>query len=279
MSLFSQIPMVIGTMFGERLAYLPSFWFISGLIFILLKLLKTDLSFPINSLIQAVKAAPAILIGTTIISLAYAFKTIDRNKDWADNYTLFTTDAATYQQSVRLNNGAAEQTLRLASAKGLAESEVNRLLALAEKYCQQIMTIKPVATAYLTLGNIRLKQKKYLEAIQYYDQVNDLKSIVDVNKALAYRELGREAGEKEQNLKKSQEMLSQSLALNEGDAETWFLLGVLYGVSGNHLKAAENFEKAYALKPDEQYAKNVIMAYQNLGNSEKIAEYQKYLTK
>lgn len=136
------------------------------------------------------------------------------------------------------------------------------------------MKIRPVATAFLTLGNIRMKQKKYEESIAYYDQVNDLKNIVDRNKALAYRELGRQAGEKEQNIVKSQDMLTKSLALNEGDAETWYLMGVSYGVSGNHQKAAENFEKSYQINPTPQYAKNVMAAYQYLGNQQKVAQYQ-----
>jgi len=72
-------------------------------------------------------------------------------------------------------------------------------------------------------------------------------------------------------------MLNRSLTLNDQDAETWFLMGVSFGVSGNHQKAAENFEKAYALKPGPEYAKNVITAYQHLGNSEKVALYQNFL--
>ena len=123
------------------------------------------------------------------------------------------------------------------------------------------------------------RKKKYEEAITFYDKVNDLKTIVDKNKALAYRELGRQAGEKEQNLQKSQEMLNRSLTLNDQDAETWFLMGVSFGVSGNHQKAAENFEKAYALKPGPEYAKNVVAAYQYLNNIAKVNEYQKYMTK
>ena len=40
--------------------------------------------------------------------------TFVRNEAWSDNLTLFTTDAATYPTSVRLNNGAAETMLKMA---------------------------------------------------------------------------------------------------------------------------------------------------------------------
>jgi tetratricopeptide (TPR) repeat protein len=206
----------------------------------------------------------------------FTFKTVQRSIVWKDNYTLFTTDAATYPQSVRLNNGAAEEMLKSAN---LTDDEVKKdeIYTKTEAYCNKIMEIKPVATAYLTLGNIRMNQKKYQEAIDYYDQVNDLQNIVDVNKALAYRELGRIAGEKEQNLVKSQELLSKSLKLNDKDAETWFLLGVSHGVAGNHQQAAEFFEKAYTINPTPDYAKNAIMAYKNLGNETKVAYFQSLL--
>ena len=277
-SLFSQIPMVIGTMFGERLAFLPSFWFISGVVFLFVIFSKEIFTRGIKEWGDVFKPFSGILSAVLVIVIAYSVMTINRNTDWKNNSTLFIKDAATYPGSVRLNSGAAEQMLREANTEGLSEDEVNRLLSEAEGYCQKIMAIKPVATAYLTLGNIRLKQKKYEEANSFYDKVNDLKTIVDKNKALAYRELGRQAGEKEQNLQKSQEMLNRSLTLNDQDAETWFLIGVSFGVSGNHQKAAENFEKAYTLRPSPEYAKNVITAYQYLGNSEKVAQYQKILT-
>jgi len=277
-SLFSQIPMVIGTMFGERLAFLPSFWFISGVVFLFAIFSKEIFTRGIKEWGDVFKPFSGILSAVLVVVIAYSVMTINRNTDWKNNSTLFIKDAATYPGSVRLNNGAAEQMLREANTEGLSEDEVNRLLSEAEAYCQKIMAIKPVATAYLTLGNIRLKQKKYEEAISFYDKVNDLKTILDKNKALAFREMGRNAGEKEQNLEKSQDLLSKSLVLNDQDAETWFLIGVSFGVSGNHQKAAENFEKAYTLRPGPEYAKNVITAYQYLGNSEKVAQYQKILT-
>lgn len=264
-SLFSQIPIVIGTMFGERLVYLASFWSIVGFIFLLSQYFKDGENIW--------KANKVLIAAMTVILFLFSVLTFNRSAAWVNNLTLFTTDAATYPQSVRLNNGAAEEVLKTVDLI-LDETERNQIFAQAEAFCHQIMKVKPVPTAFLTLGNIRLKQKRYDEAIQYYDQVNDLQSIVSANKALAFRELGRNAGEKEQNIEKSQELLKKSLGLNDKDAETWFLIGVSHGISGNHLLAAEHFENAYKLNPTPDYAKNVIMAYQNLGNQNKVEQYQ-----
>ena len=278
-SLFSQIPLVIGTMFGERLAYLASFWFVGGVIYIISLRLIKDGHAEEND-IKAVFSKNTLFAGFILtIGLLMTYKTILRNGDWKDNYTLFIKDSETHPQSVRLHNGAADQLVKASQNASLSTQEISALQDKAEQHCNAIMKIRPVPTAYLTLGNIRLNQKRYEESIKYYDQVNDLKAIVDQNKALAYREIGRQAGEKEKNIVKSQDMLNRSLQLNDQDAETWYLMGVSYGVSGNHQKAAENFEKAFQLKPGPDYARNVITAYQYLGNQVKVQEYQKYLNK
>lgn len=264
-SLFSQIPVVIGTMFGERLVYLASFWWTGGLVVALAK--------EFNNSPRIGQSKSTIAFGVVVGSI-FAIMTFLRNGAWSDNLTLFTTDVITYPNSVRLNNGAAETTLATADLPENA-SKKSEIYAKSEAYCQQILKVKPVPTAYLTLGNIRLKQGKYEEAIQYYDQVNDLQNMVNANKALTYREWGRETGEKEQNIEKSQKLLQQSLQLNDKDAQTWFLMGVSYGIIGQHPVAAEKFAKAYTIQPSPEYAKNAAMAYQNAGNAVKAAEFQK----
>jgi hypothetical protein len=266
--LFSQLLMTIGTMFGERLVYLSSFWFIIGIVYSLSLIIQKYLS-PLKS--------DQVLLGTLALpALIFIWLTVQRNADWKSNLTLFTKDASTYPSSVRLHNGAAEETLKQADLTHDV-SQKAAMMQKAEDYCNHILKIKPVPTAYLTLGNIRLKQQKYDEAIQFYDQVNDLKNIVDINKALAYREMARNAGQVEQNISKAQNLLQESVKLNPNDAETWFLTGVSYGVLGNHQLAGENFEKAYQLNPIPEYIKNVISAYQNAGNQSKVAAYNKLL--
>ena len=261
LSLFSQLPLTIGTMFGERLAFLASFWWAAGVIIAISKITPSK-----------VKYQPAVFI-VALLCIGFATKTFVRNAAWKNNLTLFTTDVATYPNSVRLNNAAAEIVLETADLPENA-SRKNELLNAAEGYCNKIMSIRPVPTAYLILGNIRLKQGKYEDALHYYDQVNDLKSIVDINKAIALREMGRNAGQKENNIAKSQSILRQSLQLNDKDAESWFLLGVSYGVSGNHTQAAEYFVKAYQLNPLPAYAQNAATAYQSMGDQDKALQFQ-----
>ncbi|MBK8828578.1 MAG: hypothetical protein IPO26_18335 [Saprospiraceae bacterium] len=51
---------------------------------------------------------------SVIVGSVFAILTFVRNEAWSDNLTLFTTDAATYPTSVRLNNGAVETMLKMA---------------------------------------------------------------------------------------------------------------------------------------------------------------------
>ena len=276
-SLYSQIFVVIGTMFGERLAYLPSLWMVVGVVYVLMSILKMNSLQPNTSLSSTWQKDRLKAIPFAGIIIVFTMLTMFRSTDWKDNFTLFTNDVITHPTSVRLHNGAANEYYKLTNNPNITPEQTTSALEKAEFHCNEILSIKPVATAYLTLGNIRLKQNRLEEALTYYDQVNDLTDIVDKNKAIVYRELGRQAGEKEQNLVKAQEMISKSISLNDKDAETWFLLGVLAGIQNDHQKAGENFEKAYALNPNTEYVKNIITAYQNLGNTDKVAQYQAYL--
>ena len=134
-SLFSQIPMVIGTMFGERLAFLPSFWFISGAVFVVAIFSKEIFTRGIKDGGDIFKPFSGILSAVLVVVIAYSVMTINRNTDWKNNSTLFIKDAATYPGSVRLNNGAAEQKLREANAEGLSEEETMKYLKKADEIC------------------------------------------------------------------------------------------------------------------------------------------------
>jgi tetratricopeptide (TPR) repeat protein len=274
-SIYSQLFMVIGTMFGERLAYLPSFWFVLGFVLVVFRVFKIENVEPYFEFSRYSKKAKSVLVVFGLISVLGIFKTIDRNADWKDNFTLFTVDSATYPNSIRLHNGAADQYYSSTLEKGFDIGQEQAYLDKSEYHCNEMLKVRHVATAYLTLGNIRTKQKKFEEALVFYDKVNDLKTMVDANKALVYRELGRQAGEKENDLVKANEMLVKSLELNDKDPETWFLNGVLSGMQGDHARAAEKFEKAYQLNPIKEYAKSAMMAFQNMGNTQKSQEYQK----
>ncbi len=95
LSLYSNLFFTIGTSFGERLLFIPSLGFSLVLAYLIFIPFKKD-SFP--NLIKTAKW-PLFLIGLVVIT--YSFKTIDRNKAWKDNFTLYSTDVLNCNESAR----------------------------------------------------------------------------------------------------------------------------------------------------------------------------------
>ena len=84
-AIVSNIAFNIGTSMAERFAYMPSVGFCVLLSFGLVKLLKINV---VGS--PVMKTLPLIII--LLLVFVAAIKTISRNKDWLDNYTLYKAD-------------------------------------------------------------------------------------------------------------------------------------------------------------------------------------------
>jgi tetratricopeptide (TPR) repeat protein len=86
----------------------------------------------------------------------------------------------------------------------------------------------------------------------------------------------QQEGEKNQNPEKARELLLRSLALDDKNAGAWHLTGISYGVQGNHTKAAEMFEKAWAMEPTNKgFARDLVMALRGAGNMVRADEVTK----
>jgi hypothetical protein len=96
----SNIPLVIGTIFGERLLYAPSL----GLSFALAWLTETRAAAGLSG-----GAATRVLLAALSVWLcACAVVILQRNAAWRSNAALYTTDAAAQPRSVKLNVLAAD---------------------------------------------------------------------------------------------------------------------------------------------------------------------------
>lgn len=95
-SLYTNLFYTIGTSFGKRLLFIPSLGFSILCAYLLL------LPFKIKSSKKLKLPNFKIPIGLTIILCAiYSFKTIDRNKAWKNNLTLYSTDIKNCSNSAR----------------------------------------------------------------------------------------------------------------------------------------------------------------------------------
>ncbi|TND10355.1 MAG: hypothetical protein FD123_603 [Bacteroidetes bacterium] len=162
-ALIANIFMDIGATMGERLIYHSSLGFVMVLAWGIVKgaeWLKT-------------KNLPGMAIGAglvVVITGLYGFKTISRNPDWHDDYTLFSRDVKYVSESALTNGNAGARYMD----KGIAfkDDSLHRdslvyYAKIAEKYLLKAVEINPkYVNSYLNLGLCYYYQKDYPRAAQ-----------------------------------------------------------------------------------------------------------------
>jgi tetratricopeptide (TPR) repeat protein len=86
--------------------------------------------------------------------------------------------------------------------------------------------------------------------------------------------LGMSYGSGFKDTKNAIEYMERGIKYGYNGADRHINLGVAYGMSGNLLKAAENFEKAIPENlTNPQLYQNLVITYKNLGNDQKAQFY------
>ncbi len=268
LSIVSNIVFPIGTNMSERFMFMPSLGFALVLAYLLQKYVFE----------KAGKKAFTAVLGVMI--LLYSLKTITRNFVWESDFRLFTTDVRTSTNSAKVLN-AAGGALTTQSVKEKDENKKKEMLVTAIGYLTKAVSIHPTyKNAYLIMGNAHYYLKEYDPAVAAYEQALALDSDFNdakTNLAVALRDGGRQAGEVENNLVKSEAMLLKSIGLTPNDSETLRLLGVVNGIKGSHMEAVKYFDQVVQLDPKNAASfLNLSNAYRNAGN---MAEAEKNMQK
>lgn len=145
--LFSNILFQVGVFMAERFLYIPSLAFSLIIAWVLVVMV-----IPVS---PKTGAGRTLMIGTLfIIMILFSFKTISRNTDWKDDFTLVTTDAETSVNSAKGSNLAGQWYAWAANQPANAANK--------EVYMQKAYTLVKRATtiypgyqdAWFRLGNI-----------------------------------------------------------------------------------------------------------------------------
>jgi len=246
LSIVSNVFFPVGTNMSERFIFMPSL----GLIFLLSNLKRP------------------VWIAITVI---FSILTFIRNFDWKDNLTLFSRDIETSSQSAKLNNALGGVLIENAIKNTpFNQSELEKAELYLDKAIQMHPTYK---NAFLLKGNAAFYLSDYEKAISIYRVALAIDPNYEEargNLGLAYRDAGRNYGEKLGNISKAKEFLILAYEILPKDYEVLRLLGVAEGVSGNSIEALKWFEKAIEIRPEDAYANlNLATAYFNLGQAEK----------
>lgn len=184
--IFGNILIPVGTIMAERLMYLSSLGFMVFLALILVRLGERSVF---------LKKLSVFLV--VIISLLFSARTIARNEDWLTNWSIFSASAKTSPESalsryslvsIYITEGRwaeAENELKIAQniyydySYGLNLAGIiadhKKDFVLAEKlYKRSIEINKGAFNAYINLGNLFYKQKKYQEAAANYERASQI---------------------------------------------------------------------------------------------------------
>lgn len=262
LSIVSNIVFPIGTNMSERFMFMPSLGFAIVVARLLTKHIKSQ---------QLLFSISALLI------LAYSFKTVTRNNVWKDDLTLFTSDVNESTRSAKLLN-AAGGALSNEASKLPDGPEKTKLANESISHLQKAIQIHPTyRNAYLLMGNSLFYAKRYSEAIDYYErclQISPGYKEVLKNYPIVLREGGKHHGQVTRNFDLAEEWLSKSYNMNPKDFETCRLLGITYGIKGQHNKAIDFFTKALEINPNAAVVHASLgTAYLNQGNIEMANKY------
>ena len=211
-----------------------------------------------------------LLISALILGL-YSFKTIDRNKDWKDNYTLYSTDVVNCENSARCQYHYGISLVKDKSLQSKTEQErknymqqaivaYNKAIAILPSYSEAYADL---GLAYYRLKNLKAAEKALLKAVK-----------LKPSNATAYSNLGSlYFGLKKYNDAKL--AYENAIKYNPTHIDALANYASTLGTLGDYNGAITYFKKAIALNPNEPNYYNMIsVSYQNLGNQQQANSWK-----
>jgi tetratricopeptide (TPR) repeat protein len=279
----------IGSFMNERFLFIPSIGFAIAAGYLSYTLLKK------------IQSKALFEYAFIIIVCLFSVKTIVRNRDWKDNFTLFTHDVKISENSAKGNCTAGGALLE----KSLEENDTikrQEYLARSVKHLNKALEIYPnYVDALLLLGNaIYHNNRNYNRLFKSYEKLFKLAPNYD----LAYSNLHTMlVSEKKPEIRKTGYKLilkykpddfnanyelgsTYGKMLNKFDSAQIYLsfavqmrpesklanrdMGVACALSGDFGKSLPYFEKVLEIDPNDpaNYI-NLGISYQNLGNTQK----------
>jgi tetratricopeptide (TPR) repeat protein len=215
----------IANPFAERYLYLPTVGF---------AIITGALVFWCSGAQKISKTRSIYILTVSILIISiYSFAVIQRNKIWADDYSLWSDTVIKVPESFKAHNGL-----------GIVYDKQGRLDEAIKEYLTAIR-FKPVyADAHNSLGNVYAKQGRIDEAIKEYK----LALSIDPNYPEAHYNLGTAYGTSGL-IDKAIEHFQIVLKLKPDFPEAHYNLGIAYHMKGLNDRAIEEYQIALRLKP------------------------------
>jgi tetratricopeptide (TPR) repeat protein len=258
LAIVSNLLLDIGAFMGERLVFHASFGFalvVAGAALSLTRRVGADLAGG-----SARRVAPFALAAVTgAVVLLAGWRTIDRNRDWKDDHTLFTRDVLTSPNSALLNANASLYYLAAAELPQNA-SRRQELLMTAKAHLERAIEIHPrFASAHINLGLVHFRLDRLDEAerewlladtLRRNDPMvqNNLRSLGE-----AYFRDGLELGSNAQ-WRPALELFEKALRYLPSNAAVWTNIGKAHYWLKENDRAREAWQRALQLEPGRRDA-------------------------
>ncbi|MEX0810602.1 MAG: tetratricopeptide repeat protein [Chitinophagales bacterium] len=293
-SVVSNVLFSVGIAMNERFVYIPSV----GFCLLLAGLISGIGHYAVNRSfkIQTVENSKAYKVSGLIVLLilvGYSAKTITRNMDWKNDFTLFAADYKNSPNSAKIKNAyGGELATQAEKIKGTAKEK--EYLRKAEKVLTEALEIYPnYMNAHLILGNVKYKLhddketaiKLYQRTIQmrpdYYEGNFNLACVLleddKPEKAIPYFKTAVKS--KPDKMEAWYNLAESYYKLNNGDSAVYYYkkalqlapqhalihykIGVTYGKVMNQLdESIKWLNRAIELKPENTtYYEDLGVAY------------------
>jgi protein O-mannosyl-transferase len=291
-ALVTNIFSLIGTTYANRLIYAPSLGIIISLVLIVFTLFKAE---------QTSKWQSGAVLTSLVIGVLFAVKTIQRNKAWESNTTLFTADLQNSPNSARVQFNYGVVIMNAAGEGPSANKEQLQLAASSFKKAVSIDSLD--ANSFTNLGVVEYRLNQFDQSILYtqkaislnpndtslygnlgdaYFALKDYKKTVNSLKSVTHWKDATSGHHKRYgislfNLKRYEEAIAafkKGLQTYPNDTEMASNLGNTYGAAAKYTEAAQTFEGIYNKDTLNTNAlRLMIISYEQVGNREKVAQY------
>lgn len=294
-SITSNIVMLIGTNYAERLLFTPSLGWCLAMALLISKPFTSDntstSSLSLSSFFQKNMRPLAVVI---VIVLAFSGLSVARNRDWKNNYTLYTQDLTKVPESAHMRFYLANH---ISSEEYLAEhpdslQKVKLQLEAIAQLDTSISIYPEYSEAYQRKAFIYFSMKNYAAAEPAFQKSLEL----NPSEAVAHNNYGNLLFET-MRYEDARKQFEQAVRYNPRYAHALNNLASIYGVFGEgekqaaqqdpanramHLaNAKSNYETALiyfgkAIKEDPEYAmpyQLMAVTYRNLGDEQTANTY------
>lgn len=262
MVLVSNLIIPMGTPMGERFIFMASWGFCVGFSYLLYLLIQKNKNIG--------------WVTVLIVLILFSTKIISRNKDWQNEYSLFSHDVNVSVNSIKAHSELAYHLID--KIKGTKDSAVTRkLVDEALPHLEKTVMLYPRhANAIYLIGNLNYLKKNYEKAALTYEKYLELvpfNNDVVRNLQICYREQGRDLAIRNTEIDKAIEVLIKSLKLKPSDPRLLESLGIAYGANSQFDLSIEYFNKAIQGDPKNgMILVNMANSYLKKGEKEKASE-------